>query len=441
MAMTTPAAAWQPEQERIDREELEQLQLERLEATLTRAYRHVPYYRQRFDEVGFDPDGFRSLADLARLPFTTKEDLRTHQPYGLFAVPLRDVVRLHASSGTTGQATAVGYTRNDLRTWAELAARCLVAGGVTRDDVVQIAFDYGLFTGAFGLHAGAERLGASVIPVSSADAARQVAILRDYKSTALCCAPSRALAIAEAVAAGGLPRGALHLKWGLLGAEPWSEAMRRDIEEKLGVVATDNYGLSEVMGPGVAGECLARSGLHVAEDHFLIEVIDPVTLAPVAPGQRGELVITTLSREATPLVRYRTRDLTALVPGQCGCGRTLRRIERVKGRTDDLLFVKGVKVFPSEIEAALFSVEGVQPRFQVVLERRGGEDQATVLVEVDDGTFFDEMKRQAELKAAIQRRLVADLGVTVEVKLVGPRGIERAGGKAQRVVDRRGEGG
>jgi len=440
MAMTTPAAAWQPEQERIDREELEQLQLERLEATLTRAYRNVPHYRRRFDEVGFDPDGFRSLADLARLPFTTKDDLRTHQPYGLFAVPLRDVVRLHASSGTTGQATAVGYTRNDLRTWAELAARSLVAGGVTRDDVVQIAFDYGLFTGAFGLHAGAERLGASVIPVSSADAARQVAILRDYKSTALCCAPSRALAIAEAVAAAGLPRGALHLRWGLFGAEPWSEAMRSEIEEKLGVVATDNYGLSEVMGPGVAGECLARSGLHVAEDHFLIEVIDPVTLAPVASGQQGELVITTLSREATPLVRYRTRDLTAIMPGHCACGRTLRRIERVKGRTDDLLFVKGVKVFPSEIEAALFAVEGVQPRFQVVLERRGGEDQATVLVEVDDGTFFDEMKRQAELKAAIQRRLVAELGVTVEVKLVGPRGIEPGGGKAQRVVDRRGEG-
>jgi phenylacetate-CoA ligase len=439
MAMTTPATTWQPEQERIDREELEQLQLERLEATLTRAYRHVPYYRKRFDEVGFDPDGFRSLADLARLPFTTKEDLRTHQPYGLFAVPLRDVVRVHASSGTTGQATAVGFTRNDLRTWAELTARTLVAGGVTRDDVVQIAFDYGLFTGAFGLHAGAERLGASVIPVSSADAARQVAILKDYKSTALCCAPSRAVAIADAVAAAGLPRGALHLRWGLFGAEPWSEVVRRELEDKLGVVATDNYGLSEVMGPGVAGECLARAGLHVAEDHFLVEVVDPSTLVPVAPGQPGELVVTTLSREATPLVRYRTRDLTALIPGDCACGRTLRRIERVKGRTDDLLFVKGVKVFPSEIEAALFAVEGALPHFQVVLERRGGEDQATVLVEVDEETFFDEMKRQAELKAAIQRRLATDLGVAVEVRLVGPRGIERVEGKARRVVDRRGD--
>ena len=441
MAMTTPAAAWQPEQERIEREELEQLQLERLEATLTRAYRHVPYYRKRFDEVGFDPDGFRSLADLARLPFTGKEDLRTHQPYGLFAVPLRDVVRVHASSGTTGQATAVGYTRNDLRTWADLTARALVAGGVTRDDVVQIAFDYGLFTGAFGLHAGAERLGASVIPVSSADAARQVAILKDYRSTALCCAPSRAVAIADAVAAAGLPRGALHLKWGLFGAEPWPEVVRRELEDKLGVVATDNYGLSEVMGPGVAGECLARTGLHVAEDHFLVEVVDPTTLLPVAPGQPGELVVTTLSREATPLVRYRTRDLTALIPGDCPCGRTLRRIERVRGRTDDLLFVKGVKVFPSEIEAALFAVEGARPHFQVVLERRGGEDQATVLVEVDEETFFDEMKRQAELRAAIQRRLATDLGVAVEVRLVGPRGIERVGGKARRVVDRRGEGG
>ena len=341
-------------------------------------------------------------------------------------MPLRDVVRVHASSGTTGQATVVGYTRNDLRTWAELTARTLVAGGVTRDDVVQIAFDYGLFTGAFGLHPGAERLGASVIPVSSADAARQVAILKDYRSTALCCAPSRAVAIADAVAAAGLPRGALHLKWGLFGAEPWPEVVRRELEDKLGVVATDNYGLSEVMGPGVAGECLARTGLHVAEDHFLVEVVDPSTLLPVAPGQPGELVVTTLSREATPLVRYRTRDLTALIPGDCACGRTLRRIERVRGRTDDLLFVKGVKVFPSEIEAALFAVEGAQPHFQVVLERRGGEDQATVLVEVDEETFFDEMKRQAELRAAIQRRLATDLGVAVEVRLVGPRGI-RAG--------------
>jgi phenylacetate-CoA ligase len=440
MAMTTPAAAWQPEQERIDREELEQLQLERLEATLTRAYRHVPYYRARFDEAGFDPDGFRSLADLARLPFTTKDDLRTHQPYGLFAVPLRDVVRLHASSGTTGQATAVGYTRNDLRTWADLVARSLVAAGVTRDDVVQIAFDYGLFTGAFGLHAGAERLGASVIPVSSADAARQVAILKDYKSTALCCTPSRALAIADAVTAAKLPPGALRLKWGLFGAEPWSEAVRRELEGKLGVVATDGYGLSEVMGPGVAGECLARRGLHVAEDHFLVEVIDPLTLAPVPAGQPGELVITTLSREATPLVRYRTRDLTALVPGDCACGRTLRRMERVKGRSDDLIFVKGAKVFPSEIEAALLAVEGVRPRFQLLLERRDGEDQATVLVEVDQGTFFDEMKRQAELKATIQRRLAAALGVTVEVKLVGPRATGPGGAQTQRVVDRRGEG-
>jgi phenylacetate-CoA ligase len=441
MAMTTPAAAWQPEQERIDREELEQLQLERLEATLTRAYRHVPYYRRRFDEVGFDPDGFRSLDDLSRLPFTTKEDLRAHQPYGLLAVPLRDVVRLHATSGTSGAATAVGYTRNDLRTWSDLTARTLVAAGVTRDDVVQIAWDYGLFTGAFGLQAGAERLGASVIPVSAADAARQVAILRDYKPTALCCSPSRALAIAEAVAAAGLSRGALHLKWGLFGAEPWPEAVRTELEEKLGVVATDGYGLSEVMGPGVAGECLERRGLHLAEDHFLVELIDPVTLAPVAPGRPGELVVTTLSREATPLVRYRTRDLTALLPGACPCGRTLRRMERVQGRTDDLLFVKGVKVFPAEIEAALSAVEGVKPHFQLVLERQAGEDLATLLVEVDEASFFDEMKRQAELKAAIQRRLATALGVGVEVRLVVPRTLESDGVPVARVLDRRGEPG
>jgi phenylacetate-CoA ligase len=421
----------------MDRAELEQLQLERLEVTLTRVVRHVPFYRKRFQELGFDPDDFRSLEDLGKLPFTTKADLRQNHPYGLFAVPLRDVVRVHASSGTTGLSTAVGYTRNDMRTWSTLTARVLVAGGVTKDDVVQIAFDYGLFTGAFGLHQGAERLGASVVPVSSENARRQVGIMRDYRTTALVSTPSHALNIADMMIEMGLNPAALSLRHGLFGAEPWSESMRKEIQEKLEIVATDNYGLSEVMGPGVAGECLERSGLHLAEDHFVFEVIDPETLAPVPDGQVGELVITTLTKEAIPLVRYRTRDLTAILPGVCPCGRTFRRMARVKGRTDDMLIVKGVKVFPSEIEAVLFEVEGTAPHYQVQLDRDASGDRVTVLVEVSESTFFDQMKQQKRLEDTIVRRLASELGVSVDVKLVDRKTLERFDGKARRVVDRR----
>jgi phenylacetate-CoA ligase len=436
--MTTgQSRIWEPQCECMDRAELEQLQLERLEATLTRVVRHVPFYRKRFQELGFDPDDFRSLEDLGKLPFTTKADLRDNHPYGLFAVPLRDVVRVHASSGTTGLSTAVGYTRNDMRTWSTLTARVLVAGGVTKDDVVQIAFDYGLFTGAFGLHQGAERLGASVVPVSSENARRQVGIMRDYRTTALVSTPSHALNIADQMIEAGLNPAALSLRHGLFGAEPWSESMRKEIQEKLEIVATDNYGLSEVMGPGVAGECLERSGMHLAEDHFVFEVIDPETLAPVPDGQVGELVITTLTKEAIPLVRYRTRDLTAILPGTCACGRTFRRMARVKGRTDDMIIAKGTKVFPSEIEAVLFAVEGTAPHYQVQLDRDASGDRVTVLVEVSESTFFDQVKQQRKLEETIVRRLAAELGVTVDVKLVDRKTLERFDGKARRVVDRR----
>jgi phenylacetate-CoA ligase len=433
----TETSMWEPAQECLDRAELEQLQLERLEATLSRVYRHVPFYRKRFDEIGFDPDELRSIEDLRRLPFTTKADLRANHPYGLFAVPLRDIVRVHASSGTTGLSTAVGYTRNDMRTWANLNARVLVAGGVTKDDVVQIAFDYGLFTGAFGLHHGAERLGASVVPVSSANARRQVGIMRDYRTTALVTTPSHALHIADAMIEMGQNPAALSLEHGIFGAEPWSESMRREIEDKLEITATDNYGLSEVMGPGVSSECLERSGLHLAEDHFLFEVIDPETLEPVPAGKPGELVITTLTKEGLPLVRYRTRDLTSIEDAPCPCGRTLRRMARVKGRTDDMLIVKGAKVFPSEIEAVLFEIEGIAPHYQVQVDREAGSDVVTVLVEVSEEIFFDEMKRQRQLEETIVKRLAAELGVTVGVKLVGKRALERSDGKARRVVDRR----
>ncbi len=429
---------WQPDSERMDREEIEQVQLERLEATLNRVARNVPFYRKRFAEIGFEPDDLRSIADLRRLPFTTKADFRENHPYGLFAVPLRDVVRVHASSGTTGMSTAVGYTRNDLAHWSNLVARVLVAGGVGKGDVVQVAFDYGLFTGAFGFHQGAERIGASVIPVSSANARRQIGILQDYRSTALVGTPSYALQLADALDEAGVNPSALSLRYGLFGAEPWSESMRREIEHRLKLVATDNYGLSEVMGPGVAGECLDKAGLHVNEDHFLVEVIDPETLELAAPGEVGELVITTLTREALPVIRFRTRDLASIDLRPCPCGRTFARMSRVKGRTDDLLILRGAKVFPSEIEQVLFEVEGAAPHYQILLERQGGGDAATLLVEVSEATFFDEMKRLAELKERIERRLASELGVALDVKLVGKHAIERSHGKAKRVVDRRG---
>jgi phenylacetate-CoA ligase len=420
----------QADREAMDRKELEQLQLERLEATLNRVQRSVPFYQRRFAETGFDAEGLRSLDDLRRLPFTEKRDLRENHPYGMFAVPLRDVVRIHASSGTTGLATAVGYTRNDLRTWSDLVARVLSAGGVGKDDVVQVAFDYGLFTGAFGFHQGAERLGASVIPVSSASARLQVGILRDYRSTALVCTPSHALTLAGAARDAGIAPGSLSLRFGLFGAEPWSESLRAELQAKLKLVATDNYGLSEVGGPGLAGECLERQGLHVAEDHFLLEVVDPETLAPLPDGKVGEVVVTTLTREAMPVVRFRTRDLASLTRVPCACGRTLARMSRVKGRTDDLLIVKGARVFPSEIEAVLLEVEGVEPHYEIVLERREGRDEALVRVEAAS-------PGDAALRTAIERRLASELGVAVAVELVPQRELTRSEGKARRVVDRR----
>ena len=420
----------QADREAMDRKELEQLQLERLEATLNRVQRSVPFYQRRFAEAGFDAEALRSLADLRRLPLTEKRDLRDNHPYGMFAVPLRDVVRVHASSGTTGLATAVGYTRNDLKTWSDLVARVLVAGGVGKDDVVQVAFDYGLFTGAFGFHQGAERLGASVIPVSSASARRQVGIMKDYRSTALVCTPSHAMTLADAALDAGIRPGALSLRFGLFGAEPWSESMRAELQAKLKLVATDNYGLSEVGGPGLAGECLERQGLHVAEDHFLVEVIDPETLAPVPDGTVGELVVTTLTREAMPVIRFRTHDLASLTRAPCACGRTLARMSRVKGRTDDLLIVKGARVFPSEIEAVLLEVEGTEPHYEIVLERRDGMDEALVRVEATQPA--DEA-----LRASVERRLASELGVAVLVELVPPRTLARSVGKARRVIDRR----
>lgn len=428
---------WEPDKECMAREDLEQLQLERLQSTLYRVGTHVPFYKKKFDELKFNYDNVRSLDDLRRLPFTIKQDLRDNYPYGLFAVPLRDVVRVHSSSGTSGQATVVGYTRNDIKTWSNLVARVITAAGVTKNDVIQIAFGYGLFTGGFGLHYGAELVGTSVIPISSGNTKRQIQIMQDFKTTALVCTPSYALVMADTMMEMGINPNGLSLRYGLFGGEPWSEGMRREINEKLGIIATDNYGLSEVMGPGVSGECLECNGLHINEDHFLLEILDPITLEPVPEGEVGELVITTLTKEAFPMIRYRTRDLTRFIPGPCACGRTMRRMQRVMGRSDDMLIIKGVNVFPMQIEKVLFEVEGIEPHYQIIVDRENHTDRITVLVEVMESIFFDEMKKQRMVIDRIKSRLASALGLQVEVKLVEEKTLERYEGKAKRVIDRR----
>jgi phenylacetate-CoA ligase len=408
-----------------------------LKNTLKRVATNVPFYRNKFNELKLDPEKITSLDELRDYPFTLKQDLRDNYPYGLFAVPLRDVVRVHSSSGTTGMATVVGYSKNDIITWSDLVARILCAAGVTPDDVIQIAFGYGLFTGGFGLHYGAERLGASVIPISSGNTKRQIQIMQDFKTTALVCTPSYALKMADVMMDMGINPNGLSLRYGLFGAEPWSEAMRVEINERLGIRATDNYGLSEVMGPGVAGECQECNGLHINEDHFLVEVLDPETLDPVAPGEVGELVITTLTKEAFPVIRYRTRDLTRLLPEPCPCGRTSVRMSRMMGRSDDMLIIKGVNVFPTQIESVLFEIEGTEPHYRLIVERENNEDKLTVMVEVVESIFFDEMKKQRALVDTIKKRLASELGIGVQIKLVEERSLERFNGKGTRVIDKR----
>ncbi len=425
---------WDPHYETMQREELEQLQLERLQATLNRAYKNVTCYRNKFNESGIVPEDVSSLSDLAGLPFTTKDDLRLNYPYGMFAVPLREIVRIHSSSGTTGKPTVVGYTRHDLKTWSNLVARFMTAAGVTHDDVVQIAFGYGMFTGAFGLHYGSEAIGAAVIPMSSGNTEKQIMIMQDYRTTALVCTPSYAITIAEKMEKIGIDPKTLQLKVGLFGGEPWSESMRREIESRLMICATDNYGLSEVLGPGVAGECPCKNGMHIAEDMFIPEIIDPETCQVLPPGNTGELVLTSLGKEALPVIRYRTRDITALDYSKCGCGRTLARMKKTMGRTDDMLIIKGVNVFPSQIEEVLVAVEGCKPHYQVVVSRKAGMDTLEVQIEVTENIFFDEMKKQKAFLEMLEKRIVSVLGVGVAVKLVEPNTISRHVGKAERVI-------
>jgi len=433
---------FQPEYEAMPRAELELLQLERLKALLVRVYENVPTYREKYDAAGFDPRSVESLADLAKVPFTVKDDLRSAYPYGMFAVPLREIVRVHSSSGTTGQISVVGYTRGDIDRWADdLMARTFAAAGATADDVVQVTYGYGLFTGGLGAHYGSERLGALTIPISGGNTKRQVQVLADFGVTVLACTPSYALLIAETAREMGIDPHELPLRVGVFGAEPWSEGMRRQIEDELGVRAIDIYGLSEVLGPGVATECEHQNGLHVFEDHFIVEVVDPDTLQPVPDGQTGEVVFTTLTKEGIPVVRYRTRDISRIIPAQCACGRTMRRIERITGRSDDMLIIRGVNVYPSQIEQVLLGIPMVAPHYQVVLSKRGSMDHVEVHVEVAPEFAFDEVRELERLQRRVKADIESVLAVSIAVKLVEPKSIARSEGKAKRVVDLRNEGG
>lgn len=426
------------EHETMPRADLEALQLRRLQAVVERVYHLVPFYRRRMDEMGVRPEHIRTLADLELLPFTTKQDLRDNYPFGMFAVPMEQVVRIHASSGTTGKPTPVGYTQRDLDTWAEVIARTLAAGGVHRGDIVHIAYGYGLFTGGLGFHYGAERLGAAVIPVSGGQTRRQVMLIQDFGPTVICCTPSFALYLAEVGQEMGVDFRETSLRVGFFGAEPWSEAMRTEIENRLKLDALDIYGLSEIIGPGVGIECIeAKNGLHLFEDHFLPEIIDPVTLKRLPAGETGELVITTLTKEALPLLRYRTRDVTSLNYAPCKCGRTLARMSRIKGRSDDMLIIRGVNVFPSQIESVLMEFPGLAPHYQLIVDREGHLDTLEVAVEVDEAVFSDEVKQLQALAQRIERQIKDYLSVSVKVRLVEPRSIPRSEGKAQRVIDRR----
>jgi phenylacetate-CoA ligase len=420
----------------MPRPELEQLQLERLQATVNRAYKNVPLYRGVLDDLGLQPEDFQGREDLRKLPFTTKDDLRRAYPYGLLAVPLREVVRFHMSSGTTGSPTVVAYTANDLQHWTDLVARNLVAAGIGREDVVQVFFGYGLFSGGFGLHQGAEAIGASVLPVSSAELHQQVKMMQDFRTTALVGMPSYALDIAAAVEEEGIDAHSLSLRLGCFGAEPWNERTREEIERRLGLLAYDNYGLSEMGGPGVSGECVQRHGLHLAEDHYLVEVIDPATGDPVPDGEEGELVFTTLTKEATPLLRYRSGDLSSIDTAPCACGRTSARMARVWHRSDDMLILHAINVFPSDVGEALAEFSEVGERFQLVVDRVGGRDQLEVRVELapfDPDTAAEVMRVEEKLT----RRLEQVLSFEPKVTLLGPRGLLEDGVPAPRVVDNR----
>ena len=428
---------YNPEIEAMDRSKLAEIQLERLKETVKRCEEMVPFYRMKMRELELDWKDIKSLDDVVKLPFTTKDDLRENYPFGMFAVPTRDIVRIHASSGTTGQPTVVGYTSHDIEAWSELMARSLVAGMADPSDIIQVAYGYGLFTGGLGFHYGVEKLGGSVIPISGGNTKRQIRMMVDLGTTVLCCTPSYALFMAETASEMGIDFKQLKLKSGIFGAEPWSDRMRDKIERLLNLSAFDIYGLSEVMGPGVSIECEQKNGLHIFEDAFLAETIDPKTGEKLPLGEQGELVFTSLNKQGMPLIRYRTRDISSLHDEPCACGRTHMRMRRVRGRTDDMLIIRGVNVFPSQIETVLMQIEGISPHYQIIINREGGMDVMEVQVEVSEEMFSDRIRGLEQWQELIQGEIESYLGIGVKVALVELRSIARSEGKAVRVIDNR----
>ena len=428
---------WNEEMECMAPEQKRALQSERLVKLAKYVYDNVAPYRQKMDEAGVKPEDIKSLEDITKLPFTNKQDLRDNYPYGLFAVPMKEVSRIHASSGTTGKQTVVGYTKADIQVWNECMARSLTAAGADEDSIVHVAYGYGLFTGGLGAHYGVEEIGATVIPASTGNTARQLTILQDFKPDIIMCTPSYALHLAEEMEAMGIKKEDIYLKAGFFGAEPWSEEMRKGIEKGLGVRALDIYGLSEIMGPSVGCECWEQNGLHIQDDHFFVEIIDPDTGEPMPEGESGEVVITTLTKEALPLIRYRTHDISRIIPGKCACGRTTVRLDRITGRSDDMLIIRGVNVFPSQIESVLLEVGQTTPNYLIVVDRVNNSDTMEVQVEVSPELFSDEVKGLENLANKIKARLASVLGLSVKLKLVEPKTLPRSEGKAKRVIDNR----
>lgn len=428
---------WNEHYECMSRDEMNEVQSKRLREMVERVYFNVPFYRKKMQDIGIEPYDIKGICDLHKLPFTTKQDLRDNYPYNLFAVPLSEVVRLHASSGTTGNPTVVAYTRRDLSTWAEVVARSLTAAGIRRNDFVQISYGYGLFTGGLGLHYGTERVGATVIPMSGGNTNKQIKLMQDFGTTVLACTPSYALYIAETLEEKGIDPKSLKLRLGIFGAEPWTEAMRREIELKLNIKAMDIYGLSEVMGPGVGCECEIQNGLHISEDQFIPEIVNENTFEPLPYGQKGELVFTTVTKEALPLIRYRTKDLSVLHNEKCECGRTTVRMEKCTARTDDMLIIRGVNVFPSQVESVLLSMGETKPQYQLIVDRKDNLDTLEVWVEVKDEYFSDEVKKLEAIQKKISHNLASTLGISAKVKLVEPKTLARSEGKSKRVIDKR----
>ncbi|MCK8604098.1 phenylacetate--CoA ligase family protein [Desulfoferrobacter suflitae] len=429
---------WQPDKECMSRDQLHQVQLERLQSTLNRVYRNVSFYHRRFKDIGFSPEeDLTDVKDLERLPFTTSLEVSDSYPYEMFAVPLREVVRVHSSSGTMTNPRVVGYTRQDLKTWGNLVARILSAAGVTQDDVIQVTFSYGLLTGGLGIHYGAELVGASVLPTSVGRTERQIKIMQDFRTTVLVSTPSYALVMADHIEELGVDPKTFSLKYCICAGEPWSETMRREIEARLFVKVTDNYGISEVMGPGVAGECLEQTGMHLQEDHFYAEIIHPRTQEVLEPGAEGELVLTTLTKEAFPMIRYRTGDLCRLIAEPCTCGRTFWRMSRIKGRCDDVVVIKGINIIPERVGDVLQQVRGRRPVYQLVATRQGHKDQLEIRVEVSEELFFDKMREQRALVDVMRQKVANFIGITPRIKLVEAGSLERDDGKVKLFVDRR----